>query len=63
MAKKKNMTRDELKKIIEGITDEQIKLILDINSTNTGKAKGDYDTIKSENETLKGHKPGGKCKS
>jgi len=47
------MTREELKKIVEGITDEQLKSILDINSTDIGKAKKDYDTIKSENDTLK----------
>lgn len=47
------MTREELKKIVEGITDEQLKSILDINTADIGKAKKDYDTIKSENETLK----------
>lgn len=48
------MTREDLKKIIEGITDEQLKSILDINSADIGKAKQDYDTVKSENDTLKG---------
>lgn len=50
------MTREEVKKIIEGITDEQLKAILDINSADIGKAKKDYDTIKSENDTLKSDK-------
>lgn len=50
------MTREELKKIIEGITDEQLKSILDINSTDIGKAKGDYNTLKAENDTLKSDK-------
>lgn len=50
------MTREDLKKIIEGITDEQLKSILDINSADIGKAKKDYDTIKSENDTLKSDK-------
>ena len=47
------MTREDLKRIIEGITDEQLKSILDINTTDIGKAKKDYETIKSENDTLK----------
>ncbi len=33
------MTRDELRGIIEGISDEQLKKILDINSSDIGKAK------------------------
>ena len=33
------MTRDQLRQIIEGITDEQIKSILDINSADIGNAK------------------------
>lgn len=50
------MTREDLKKIIEGITDEQLKSILDINSADIGKAKGDYSTLKAENDTLKSGK-------
>lgn len=59
------MTREELKGIIEGITDEQLKSILDINSADIGKAKKDYDSIKSENDTLKNDKAGleGKIKT
>ena len=51
-----DMTREDLKKIIEGITDEQLKSILDINSADIGKAKGDYSTLKAENDTLKSGK-------
>lgn len=47
------MTREELKGIVEGITDEQLKQILDINSTDIGKAKKGVDDLKVENETLK----------
>lgn len=50
------MTRDDLKGIIEGITDEQLKSILDINSADIGKAKKDFDTIKAENDNLKADK-------
>lgn len=50
------MTREDLKGIIEGITDEQLKSILDINSADIGKAKKDFDTIKAENDTLKADK-------
>ena len=47
------MTREDLKRIIERITDEQLKSILYINTADIGKAKKDYETIKSENDTLK----------
>lgn len=50
------MTREEIKKIIDGITDEQLGKILDINSADIGKAKKDYETVKAENEALKGDK-------
>lgn len=46
------MTREEIKKIVEGITDEQLKQILDINSADIGKAKKDYDAVKKDNDTL-----------
>lgn len=45
------MTRDDLRGIIEGITDDQLKKILDINSTDIGKAKADLDKAKSDLET------------
>ncbi len=34
------MTRDEIRGIVEGISDEQLKKILDINSQDVGRAKG-----------------------
>lgn len=46
------MTREDLKKIIEGISDEQLKAVLDINSADIGRAKGDYTALKNENDTL-----------
>lgn len=33
------MTRDQVRNIISGITDEQLQQILDINSADIGKAK------------------------
>ena len=46
------MKREDLKNIIEGITEEQLKAILDINTADIGKAKADYEEIKRKNETL-----------
>ena len=42
------MTRDDLRGIIEGITDEQLKKILDIHSSDIGKAKTGADTLKTQ---------------
>lgn len=50
------MTRENLKKIIEGITDEQISAVLDINTSDIGKAKRDYDDLKERVGTLEGEK-------
>ncbi len=50
------MTREDLKKIIEGITDEQISAVLDINTTDIGKAKKDYDDLTKRVGTLEGEK-------
>ena len=47
------MTREELKKIVEGITDEQLGLILDINGADINKAKNSVDALKNEIESLK----------
>ncbi len=41
------MTRDDLRGIVEGITDEQLKKILDINSLDIGKAKNGAEVIKT----------------
>ncbi len=42
------MKRDEVRKIIPEITDEQLTKILDMNSTDIGKAKADYDKLKAD---------------
>ena len=42
------MTRDELREIIEGIGDEQLKKILDINSQDIRKAKMGSEEIKAK---------------
>lgn len=51
------MKREDVAKVFEGATDEQINAILDMNSADIGKAKGDYDGIKSKlgeaNQTIK----------
>ncbi len=59
------MTRDDLRGIIEGITDEQLKSILDLHSQGVGKAKGEVDALKlqlSEAEAkLAGYEEATKC--
>ncbi len=40
------MTREDLRGIIDGITDEQLKKILDLNSSDIGKAKNDENERK-----------------
>lgn len=47
------MTRDDLRGIIEGITDEQLKAILDINSSDIGKAKGNLGAVQTELDNAK----------
>ena len=42
------MTRDELRGIVEGISDEQLKKILDINSADIGKVKLGTEKMKTE---------------
>lgn len=42
------MTREQVSKIIDGITDEQITKLLDLNSSDIGKAKGDFADVKSQ---------------
>ncbi|MBP3328824.1 MAG: phage scaffolding protein [Clostridia bacterium] len=42
------MTRDQLRQIIDGITDEQIKSILDINSADIGNAKKPGETAQQQ---------------
>ena len=48
------MKREDVTKVFEGATDEQINAILNINSADIGKAKGDYDTLKSSLEAANG---------
>lgn len=45
------MTRDDLRGIIDGITDEQLKRILDIHSADIGKAKSGNEELKSQLDT------------
>ena len=47
------MKREDVKKIIDGITDEQLKAILDLNGADINKTKGEYDTLKGEFDTAK----------
>ena len=47
------MTRDELRGIIDGITDEQLKRILDINTADIGKAKGNLEAVQTELDNAK----------
>lgn len=42
------MKREDVSKIFENATDEQINSILNINSADIGKAKGDFENIKTE---------------
>ncbi len=44
------MTRDDLRGIVEGITDEQLKKILDINSSDIGRAKLGSEKLATELE-------------
>ena len=44
------MTREDLRGFVEGITDEQLKRILDINSSDIGKAKSEVDDLKKNLE-------------
>jgi len=42
------MTREELRGIVEGISDEQLKRILDINSSDIGKVKKNAEGLQKE---------------
>ena len=42
------MTRDELRGIVEGISDEQLKRILDINSSDIGKVKKETEALEKQ---------------
>jgi hypothetical protein len=44
------MTREEIRGIVEGISDEQLKKILDINSLDVGKAKASAEELEKKLE-------------
>ena len=48
------MTREQVKKIFPEIADEQLNKLLDINSADIGKAKGDFDKVKADLEKANG---------
>ncbi len=51
------MKREDIKKYFPDATEEQLKGLLDINSADIGKAKGDFDKVKADldkaNSTIK----------
>lgn len=47
------MKREDIKKTFPDATDEQISALLNINSADIGKAKGDFDTMKTELDTAR----------
>ena len=42
------MKREDIKKYFPDATEEQLKGLLDINTADIGKAKGDFDTVKAD---------------
>ena len=48
------MKREDITSVFPNATEEQISGLLNINSRDIGKAKGDYDTVKTELETARG---------
>lgn len=48
------MKREDIKKIFPDATEEQLKGLLDINTADIGKAKGDLETVKGELEKANG---------
>ncbi len=47
------MTRDDLRGIVEGITDEQLKKILDIHSADIGRVKNGHEALQQELEAAR----------
>ena len=47
------MTQNDVRTIFDGATDAQIKSILDINTADIGKAKKDFDTLRTELDNAK----------
>ena len=48
------MKREDIKKFFPDATEEQLKGLLDINTADIGKAKGDLETVKGELEKANG---------
>lgn len=48
------MKREDIKKYFPEATEEQLKGLLDINSADIGKAKGDFDKVKADLEKVNG---------
>lgn len=48
------MKREDIKKIFPDATEEQLKGLLDINTADIGKAKGDLETVKADLEKANG---------
>ena len=48
------MKREDIAKLFEGATDEQVSALLDINSRDIGKAKGDTTGLQARVTTLEG---------
>lgn len=47
------MKREDVSKIFDGATDEQINKILDLNSADIGKAKKDFEKLQTDYNTVK----------
>lgn len=48
------MKREDIKKIFPDATEEQLKGLLDINTADIGKAKGEFEAVKTELEKANG---------
>lgn len=48
------MKREDIKKIFPDATEEQLKGLLDTNTANIGKAKGEFEAVKTELEKANG---------
>lgn len=48
------MKREDIKKYFPDATEEQLKGLLDINTTDIGKAKGDFDKVKADLDKANG---------
>ena len=48
------MKREDIKKIFPDATEEQLKGLLDINTADIGKAKGELEAVKADLEKANG---------